>query len=150
MEMETEMEQVTTTDDQVLTFSLAGVDMALPVDEIKEVLVDGSFEEIPLAPDFITGLFTLRGQIVTGIDLRKRFSMEERSGDDDYSIIIVETGAETIGFIVDEVGDVMPAGQEKIEELPANMRSNWQQWEANIIREEETIRILLNTHLLIN
>jgi len=144
-----EMEQTETMEQQVLTFTVASVEMALPVDEIKEVLTDGKFEDIPLAPPHIAGLFTLRGQIVTAIDLRTRFDMPERS-DTDYAIIIIELGAETIGFIVDEIGDVIAAGEDSVEDLPANMHSEWKKWGASIIRSSDNIRILLDTNLLIN
>lgn len=90
------------------TFHLAGSEFALAVDAIQEVVNEPAhFEPIPLSPDYILGLFNLRGVIVPVVDLRTIFHLQtDEKPRDGRKVAIVEYGNHCIGLIFDGTGDV--------------------------------------------
>ena len=141
--------QATKEELKILTFSTGDLNLALPVADIQEVLEEADFQQVPIAPDYISGLFTLRGQIVTAIDLKKRFGLDG-DGKSGFAIIVIKKDRETIGLIVNQVDGVTATNSNRIEELPANMKKKWQEWGASVTRINEEIYLLLKTEMIIN
>lgn len=133
---------------QILTFKLNNLQLALDVDDVQEVLLKAEFQKVPLAPEFIEGLFTLRGQIVTGIDLKKRFGLKGEIGNE-YAIIVIEKGTEYVGLIVDSVGEVEQVDTSNIQPLPANIKDEWKPWDSRVIHTEGKITILPDTEAIL-
>lgn len=92
---------------QLVSFKLGkeefGVDI-LKVQEINRML---KITEMPNAPEFVEGIVNLRGRIIPVIDLKKRLRMETKERDNSTRIIVVELSGKTVGFIVDEVSEVL-------------------------------------------
>jgi purine-binding chemotaxis protein CheW len=60
------------------TFRVATLEFGVEVMKVQEVLRAQSMTVVPLAPDAISGLVNLRGQIVTAIDMRRRLGLADR------------------------------------------------------------------------
>ncbi|MCK5228449.1 MAG: purine-binding chemotaxis protein CheW [Desulfobulbaceae bacterium] len=73
------------------------------------------------APDYVRGVINLRGEIVTVIDLRKKFGFEPLAIDSEMRIVVVRLGDENIGLLVDKVTDVVNADPSDIEPPPSNL-----------------------------
>ena len=61
---------------QLLTFSVAGQAYAIPSRKVIEVLPLVAARPIPHTPDYVSGVFTYRGQLVPLVDLGRRFGTE--------------------------------------------------------------------------
>ena len=133
---------------QILTFELNDLQLALDVENIQEVLLEGDFQDVPLTPDYVTGLFTLRGQIVTAINLKKRFGLPGEIPSE-YSIIVIKKDTEYVGLIVDSVGDVVQIETSDLRTLPANLKSEWGPWQSKILRQENAITIIPDTEQIL-
>ena len=72
---------------QFCTFLLQRQFFGVPVQQVQEVIRYQEMTCVPLVPPVIRGLINLRGQIVTAIDLRRRFAMQDRSESDESSTI---------------------------------------------------------------
>jgi len=59
---------------QYLTFMLSGKTYGLDILNIKEIIEYGELTEVPLTPDFISGVINLRGSVVPVVDLGRRFT----------------------------------------------------------------------------
>jgi len=106
---------------QLVSFKLGkeefGVDI-LKVQEINRML---EITEMPNAPEFVEGIVNLRGRIIPVIDLKKRLQMLPKEHDNSTRIIVVElNGKTTVGFIVDEVSEVLRI-ESNITEPPPKM-----------------------------
>ncbi len=105
---------------QLVSFKLGkeefGVDI-LKVQEINRML---QITDMPNSPDFVEGIVNLRGRIIPVIDLKKRLKMKEKEYDNSTRIIVVELAGKTIGFIVDEVSEVLRI-ESSITEAPPDM-----------------------------
>lgn len=105
---------------QLVSFKLGkeefGVDI-LKVQEINRML---EITEMPNSPDFVEGIVNLRGRIIPVIDLKKRLNMPVKEHNNSTRIIVVELNGKTIGFIVDEVSEVLRI-ESNITEPPPDM-----------------------------
>jgi len=109
--------------DQHLTFRLAGKIFGLEISAIKEIIEYSEVTEVPMTPDFISGVINLRGSVVPVIDLGQRFSGQATVVSKRTSIIILEVeNADLrieIGVIVDMVNDVLDIHPDEIEPPPS-------------------------------
>ncbi|MDH3354638.1 MAG: chemotaxis protein CheW [Chromatiales bacterium] len=107
---------------QYLTFLLGGKTYGLQILNIKEIIEYGEITEVPMTPDFISGVINLRGSVVPVIDLSQRFSGDVTEITKRTSIIILEVKNEDlsieIGVTVDMVNDVLDIHPEEVEPAP--------------------------------
>jgi purine-binding chemotaxis protein CheW len=95
---------------RVLTFSLAGERYGWPVGRVRTIARIGRITPVPSAPAYYRGVISLRGQVLSVMDLRVYLGMPplQRSdnADGDFMIVIDGAGLE-IGVLASEVYDVL-------------------------------------------
>jgi len=128
---------------EYLAFVLANDTYAVQIAYIAEILKPPPLTGVPRAPREIIGVMSVRGRLVTVIDLRRRFRLAEQPTDRKTRILLVETGDEQIGLLVDEVLQVYRLADSEIEpaavlggEQPAHI--------AGIGRPEGALLILID------
>jgi purine-binding chemotaxis protein CheW len=89
------------------TFSVANMFCGIEVGQVQEVLKHQDMTPVPLAPEVVQGLINLRGQIVTAIDLRRRFHLPERTGGRDAMNMVLRCEGGAVSLLVDSIGDVL-------------------------------------------
>jgi purine-binding chemotaxis protein CheW len=108
-------------DDQteVLSFALAGEQYAVDVERLVEIIVPRPWTTVPNAEETVIGIISLRGTIVTLLDLRRILGHPpSEEGTDDTRIIVVEKDLEHVGFLVDRVLRVSKIAAEELEPPP--------------------------------
>lgn len=107
-----------------LTFSLKNESYGISLGKVKEIIAMQDITEIPKTPDFIKGVINLRGKIVSIMDLRLKFGMEEKEYTERTCIIVVDinTGKskKQMGVAVDDVAEVIDIKEEEIEDMEEN------------------------------
>ena len=103
------------------TFYIAGALCGMDILKIQEVNKLMEMTRVPQAPDYVKGILNLRGQIITIIDFGIKLGLASIKKDDNSRNIIVKSGEEYIGFLVERIGDVVSADWEKVESPPANI-----------------------------
>ncbi|MBX2880004.1 MAG: chemotaxis protein CheW [Granulosicoccus sp.] len=91
------------------SFAIGDTEFALSAQSIQEVVNDPQcYSAIPLSPDYLLGVFSLRGSIIPVIDMRAIFKMEtsSTSHDEVRKVAIVEHGELSIGLIFDSTSEV--------------------------------------------
>src|SRR3712207_5276550 len=91
---------------QLVVFALADEEYALPIRQVQEIIRYSEPRAISSADPWIRGVISLRGKIVPVYDLALRLGLHVEPGAD-QKIVIVETGAETAGVVVDQVEEVL-------------------------------------------
>lgn len=106
-------------DRQYCTFAVGGRWLALAVTEVQEVLAPRSITPVPLAPPAVRGVINLRGEIVTVLDLARRFGPAE-DADGAGAMHVVARGPDgPVSLLVDTIGDVIELDPATREPLPA-------------------------------
>jgi len=99
----------------VLSFELAGEVYALPLASIHEILKMPPVTGVPRAPDDVLGIISVRGRITTVLDLRRRLRLEERPMSAQARVLLVDSGTEFLGLMVDAVRQVYRLSPEEVE-----------------------------------
>jgi purine-binding chemotaxis protein CheW len=107
---------------QFCTFYLDKLMFGVDLLKVQEVIRFLEITEIPLAPRVISGLMNLRGQIVTGIDLRRRLDMEDRPEDIFPMNVVVRSAGGAVSLLVDEIGDVVEVDDDSFEPPPETLQ----------------------------
>lgn len=102
---------------EYLAFILAGDTYAAPVSLVREILKPPPLTPVPRAPDSTMGIVSVRGQLVTVLDLRRRLRLHEGAPTRRARILLVDAAAgETLGLYVDEVQQVYRLADAEIEQ----------------------------------
>lgn len=105
---------------EYLAFVLAGETYAVPIARVAEILRPPPITEVPRAPVNVVGVTSVRGKLVTVMDLRRRLHLAEAPIDRKTRILLADAGpGEALGLLVDEVHQVWRLAAEEIE--PSNV-----------------------------
>jgi len=103
---------------QLVTFHLDGEIYGIDVMQIQEVLRVTEIAPVPGAPPYVLGIFNLRGNVVTVIDTRGRFSLPPGEITDSTRIVIIESEKQVVGILVDGVAEVVELNTDSIDPAP--------------------------------
>ncbi len=98
-----------------LTYGIAGKLYAVPVETVSEVIRPKEILPIPETPHFIEGIMSLRGKVLTVINLRVKLGIEKGPSTRNNRVIVTSIDNDKIGILVDEVQDVIPVSHDNIE-----------------------------------
>ena len=113
---------IESTGTKYLTFKVAGELLGTEIDNINEIIEFSEMTRVPLTPPHIRGVSNLRGNVVPIIDLAVRLGKKSSEVTKKTCIIIVEMDDDgekmDIGFVVDEVDEVLDIHADAIEPAP--------------------------------
>ena len=136
---------------ELLTFSIAGEQYAVSIERIIEIVRPRPVTRIPNADPTIVGIISLRGTIVTIVDVRGRLRHRaERDEHADPRVVVVEFGGETLGFEVDRVSRVVRAPATAIEPHPVVHASELSEAIRGVFRAGGALTILLDLDKLLD
>jgi purine-binding chemotaxis protein CheW len=92
---------------QLVSFKIGNEEFGINILMVQEIIKTVQITKIPNAPVFVEGIINLRGKVIPVIDLRVKLNLEKKNQDKDTRIIVLEINSKTIGFIVDEVNEVL-------------------------------------------
>ena len=119
MDSNASSQQVASIKDRYLTFILEDEKYGVEILSVKEIIALQKVIPIPKTPIHVKGVMNLRGIIIPIIDLRLKLEMQEREAQMHTAIIILKIHDIEIGFIVDEVHEVLGISQNELSEAPA-------------------------------
>ncbi len=127
---------------QYCTFKIKDEIFAIDVNSIQEIINLPNFTKIPRAKDFITGMFTLRGQIITNFCLNTLFQMDNNS--EYHHCIVIAKSPDPISMNVNEVLDIIDIDPNDIEGCPEIISENIRKYLDGIVKNNDQIITLLN------
>jgi len=96
-------ESIHTITDQIVVFTLDEQLYALPLPTVLRVIHAVEVRRLPKAPEIISGIINIQGQIIPVADIRKRFGLAEREIELDDRMIIADTGKRKVALSVNTV-----------------------------------------------
>lgn len=128
-----------------MIFALGGADYALPIAQIKEIILYTQPRAVPSPDPWVTGVISLRGVIVPIDDLAARLGVAAACSED-AKIVVIETPAGTAGIVVDAVEEVLTIQEEQIDSTTVADR----ELVSGIAKIGERLVVLLDTELLLS
>ena len=130
---------------QFCTFYLDKLMFGVELEKVQEVIRYLEITEIPLAPRVVSGLMNLRGQIVTGIDLRRRLDLPDRPEEEHPMNVVIRSADGALSLLVDEIGDVVEVTEESFERPPETLRGKVREVILGVHKLEKQLMHVLNT-----
>src|SRR6266478_1714608 len=130
---------------QFCTFYLDKLMFGVKLKKVQEVIRYLELTDIPLAPDVVSGLLNLRGQIVTAVDLRQRLELASRPKDALPMNVVIRTADGAISLLVDEIGDVVELDDESFERPPETLQGKVREVILGVHKLEQHLMHVLNT-----
>lgn len=101
---------------EYLAFTVADDAYAVPIGLVREILKPPPLAEVPRAPRHVLGVASVRGLLVTVVDLRILLRLDPASITRKSRLLLVEgLEGELIGLLVDEVRQVHRLAESEIE-----------------------------------
>jgi purine-binding chemotaxis protein CheW len=99
----------------VLAVASADEIYGFPLASVREILVPPPLTEVPRAPAPVLGVITVRGQIITTVDLPRLLNLQAPERGPCGRVLLVDGGEELMGVAVDRVIQVYRLEPSQIE-----------------------------------
>jgi purine-binding chemotaxis protein CheW len=147
----TDETKATTQTLELLTFVIANEHYAVDIERIVEIVTPRAVTRIPNADFSVVGIISLRGTIVTLVDVRRKLR-HPPAGDAtaDTRIVVIDYRNEMIGFVVDRVLRVVKADAADIEAHPVVHATELDESVKGVFRAGGALTILLDLDKLLD
>ncbi len=114
----------------------------IEIERVVEILKSQKTYTLPELPEFLSGVITVRGEVIPLLDLRRRFGIastfkKERT-------MIVRYDNEKIGLVVDEVKEIISLDTKDITYPPSIFKGLKKKYLTGLGKRGDTIIIILN------
>ena len=100
---------------QAVVFTLEGKVLGVDILKVQEILRMVEVTPFPRMPEFALGVINVRGRIVPVVNLRRKLGLPDRPPGPKTCNMLVRAGDQVIGFLVDEVSEVIDIPAEHLE-----------------------------------
>ncbi len=127
-----------------ILFQLGDTDYAIPIEYIKQLDVIEKITPVPNTPHYVEGIVFTRGQVITAINLRKKFSLEPKPLDIKSRLIHLYHENRNIGLIVDSAREFVNIDESQITAPQGNIDSVLLNELEGIVKLNNKIVLILN------
>src|ERR1700693_375732 len=106
---------------EYVTAVIGGQLFGLPISRVQDVFMPERLTRGPLSSSEIAGVLTLRGRIVTVVDMRARLGLPKASDGKPPMAVGVDLRGESYGLFIDQIGAGLKISPEGREENPVNL-----------------------------
>ena len=103
------------------TFQIGPYACALDVSLVREVMQPRLVTPVPLAPEGVVGLVSVRGRVITAFDLGPRLGLASRTTAQAPFGILIDSDSAPLCLLVDAVGEVGQPSPTRLEAPPSNL-----------------------------
>ncbi|HEX7704959.1 MAG TPA: chemotaxis protein CheW [Thermoanaerobaculia bacterium] len=136
---------------ELLTFVIAKEQYAVDIERIVEIVTPRPVTRVPNADPSIVGIISLRGTIVTLVDVRRKLGHPPAGAhDEETRIVVVDLSGEMIGFIVDRVLRVVKTSPDAIEAHPVVHAAELDESVRGVFRAGDALTIVLELDKLLD
>jgi len=135
---------------QLVSFRIEEEEFGVDINKVQEIIKMVEITSIPNSPEFIDGVVNLRGRIIPVIDLRVRLKFNKKESDNKSRIVVIEVESKTVGFLVDEVSEVLRVPQSITEKPPKMVAGIESGFIKAICKLENRLLILLDMEAILS
>ncbi len=153
--MQTEVEELVKHEEdkellQLVTFKLDVEEFGIDILRVQEIIRIMNITKVPNSPEFVEGVINLRGRVIPVVNLRKRLFLPHIEKDNKTRVIVVELSDKTVGFIVDEVNEVLRIPRSITEPPPEMTAGIDTDYITSVGKLEDRLLILLDIEKLVD
>lgn len=133
---------------QVIGFIVGSEEFAVPILNVLEIVKPIEYTRVPGTPDYVLGVFNLRGNVYPLINLRIKFGIPAIRQDKDTRYLVVNYNDEIAGFVIDKLTEALRISENDIEPIPDTFNAQENLMHGIGKREDRLITILKVNNLL--
>jgi len=103
---------------QLVGFVVGDEELTVPILSIQEIIKPIEFTRVPRTPEYILGVFNLRGSVIPLIDLRLKFGLPSKKQTDETRYIVMKSKDEVAGFVIDRLTEAIRLKKGSISPAP--------------------------------
>lgn len=103
---------------ECVAFVTAGQDYCIDISLVREIRGWAPPTQMPHSPDYVQGLFNLRGSVIPIIDLAKRLGLPSGEMTGRNVVIVVRIQDQFWGIVVDAVSDILTVAHDAMQRTP--------------------------------
>jgi purine-binding chemotaxis protein CheW len=149
-EQQAEQQQIVNDYEEYLCFRLSDEIYGVSIMQLKEIIKLREVTEMPRAPEFVSGIISLRGVIIPILDMLTRLGLKRANITGKERIVVVKHDDNFFGLLVDEVLNVARIPKDCFEAVPAVLEGIDRDFVSGIGRAENRMIILLNLESITN
>jgi|SRR5690625_206620 len=134
---------------QWVTFRLEDETYGINVMQVQEVLPMTDIAPVPGSPPFVMGIINLRGNVVTVIDTRMRFGLSTCEPEDSSRIVVIESGDQIAGMLVDSVAEVIEVRASEVDTAPGVGNEESARYIYGVVSRDEQLLILIDINRML-
>lgn len=134
---------------QIVVFKLEGHDFGIDIKNVLEILSYEPIRPVPAEADYVEGILNVRGKVYTIFSLRKRLLMPSQEKDNESKIILLHLEKYRVGFLVDQVAEILNIDELEMEEKPEMIDTKHKSCIEGIVKQEDRMIIVLDVNKLI-
>ncbi|MEA1917986.1 MAG: chemotaxis protein CheW [Campylobacterota bacterium] len=109
---------------QLVGFVVGEEEYAVPILNIQEIIKPISWTRVPQIPDYVLGVFNLRGAVIPLIDLRAKFGLPVRKHNDETRFFVLKYEDDVAGFVIDRLTEAIRIRKSDIGPAPETARDD--------------------------
>ncbi len=106
---------------QLVGFIVGEEEYAIPILNIQEIIKPIEYTRVPSVPDYILGVFNLRGSVMPLIDLRSKFGLEKTRQNEQTRYIVMKGNDNAAGFVIDRLTEAIRINKNRIDPPPETL-----------------------------
>jgi purine-binding chemotaxis protein CheW len=134
---------------QIVVFTLNKEICGAETSQVKQIIKYQEVTKIPKMPKFVEGIIVLRGSEIPIINLNKRLEFGETEINKKTKIILTEIENKLIGFIVNDINELMKTSENDIEVLPRIIQDAGNDYMTKVVKRDDKIISILDLHSIL-
>ncbi|PAF52231.1 chemotaxis protein CheW [Helicobacter sp. 13S00477-4] len=106
---------------QVIGFVVGNEEFAVPILNVIEIVKPIEFTRVPGTPNYVLGVFNLRGNVFPLINLRLKFGIPAIKQDKDTRYLVVRHNDHIAGFVIDKLTEAIRIKHSDIDPIPETL-----------------------------
>ncbi len=136
--------------ERLLIFSLGKEKYAIPIHEIALIIEEPLITPVPNAPAYLRGIISLRGKVVSVLDVAARLQTSRNTSADGRKIIVLDMGADHFGLLVDAIDQLVAVDLQSLEPPPEGFKPVAQDFVAGVFHHTGQAIAFLNLPLFLD
>ncbi len=131
---------------KIVSFVLGEEEFGVDIMKIDSIVELGKLTKVPESADYVEGIMNFRGMVIPIVNLRKKFFMEDLPPEKKAKskVIVVNLDKKKVGFMVDDVREVLTVSEDQMEEPPEEVGGVGNSYILGIAKIGDSMMIILD------
>jgi purine-binding chemotaxis protein CheW len=139
---------------QLVTFQLGAELYGIDIMQVKSIEETKEVRPIPNSPNYVEGIFNLRGEIIPVINLHRRFHLNRAAVEDGDELLsgflIIRLDGMHVAIIIDKVSRVLSVKPGDVQQPPQMLSGIGAEYIEGVVHREDGYLIILDIDRLFN